>query len=427
MDHTSPKYTGNVLKWLWHTSRGLRLKSVVNIIIGLTSVGVDFAFIWATKAAIDAATGQGTHSLHTACAVLIALGVGRISLSFARKWSNAILGVRSQNLMQMRTFSRLMHSVWMGKEQFHSGDTMNRLIHDANKITAVITDTVPAALCVTLRVVVAFMYMFYFDSRLALLVAVAAPLFVLLSRLYIRAMRRLTHEIRDTDSRIQSILQESLQHRMVLKTLEQSDGMVSRLGEEHDTLYGKVRHRTIFSSFSELFINLGFTTGYLLTFIWGVYRLDAGTITYGTMLAFIQLVGQIQGPLREMTRFVPEIISALTSTERMLELEKTPLESKGHAPIFPHGAGIRFNNVSYLYSDGHRHILKNFSHDFIPGSTTAILGETGAGKTTLIRLILALLKPCRGSVEIYDNENVVQVSPATRGNLVYVPQGNPLL
>ncbi len=427
MTHNSSPHIGTVLRWLWHTSRGLRLKSIINIIIGLMAVGVDFAFIWATKMAIDAATGQGTHSLHTACAVLIALGIGRISLSFARKWSNAILGVRSQNLMQLRTFSRLMHSVWTGKEQFHSGDTMNRLIHDANKITAVITDTLPAALCVILRVVVAFMYMFYFDSRLAIIVVVAAPLFVLLSRLYIRAMRRLTHEIRDTDSRIQSILQESLQHRMILKTLEQSDGMVSRLGEEHDTLYGKVRHRTLFSSFSELFVNLGFTAGYLLTFIWGVYRLDAGTITYGTMLAFIQLVGQIQGPFREMTRFVPEIISALTSSERLLQLEDIPLEDEGKPVAFPHGAGIRFNNVSYVYNDGHRNILKNFSHDFTPGSTTAILGETGAGKTTLIRLILALLQPCQGTVEMYDDNTHVAVSPSTRCNLVYVPQGNTLL
>ncbi len=427
MNGNSRHHIGDVLRWLWHTSRGLRLKSVINIIIGLTAVAVDFAFIWATKMAIDAATGHSTRGLSTACGVLIGLGIGRISLAFARKWSNAILGVRSQNLMQLRTFSRLMHSVWTGREQFHSGDTMNRLIHDASKITSVITDTLPAALCVILRVVVAFMYMFYFDSRLAILVVIAAPLFIFLSRLYIRTMRRLTHEIRNTDSRIHSILQESLQHRMVLKTLEQSDGMVSRLEQEQNSLYGKVRHRTIFSSFNELFINFGFTAGYLLTFIWGVYRLDAGTITYGTMIAFIQLVGQIQGPFRELTHFIPEIINALTSSERMLQLEDIPLEKEDKPILFPHGAGIRFNNVSYIYTDGHRNILKNFSHDFPPGSTTAILGETGAGKTTLIRLILSLLQPSNGSVELYDNKTHIPVSASTRCNLVYVPQGNTLL
>lgn len=416
-----------MLQWLWRTSRGLKLKSIINVSIGLALVGLDFAFIWATKMAIDTATGQGQNSLTFACSLLIGLGLGRIALTFARKWSNALLGVRSQNRMQQRTFSRLMHSVWTGKEQFHSGDVMNRLVRDATEITTVITDTLPAAMCVTVRVAVAFLYLFYFDSRLAILVIVAVPMFMLISKLYIRTMRRLTREMRDTDSRIQSILQESLQNRMVLKTLEQSDGMVARLSREQDKLYGQVKQRTAFSAFNELCLNFGFTAGYLLTFIWGVFRLDAGTITYGTMIAFIQLVGQIQGPFRDITRFIPIIISALTSTERMMQLEETPMEKEGEPIIFQHGAGIRLSNVSYAYTDGHRNILKNLSYDFAPGSATAILGETGAGKTTIIRLILALLQPCQGKVELYDGDKCVTASPSTRCNLVYVPQGNTLL
>ena len=192
-------------------------------------------------------------------------------------------------------------------------------------------------------------------------------------------------------------------------------------------LHGQVKHKTLFSSFSNLTVNMGFTAGYLLTFIWGVYRLDAGAITYGTMLAFIQLVGQIQGPFRDMTRFVPAIIGALTAAERMKQLEQTPVEETGGQIHFPQGAGIRFSNVTYRYQDGHRNILCNFSFDFTPGSTTAILGETGAGKTTMIRLILALLSPSQGHVEFYDKERTVSASPSTRCNLVYVPQGNTLL
>jgi ABC-type bacteriocin/lantibiotic exporter with double-glycine peptidase domain len=357
----------------------------------------------------------------------VGIGLVNISISFARQWSSALLGVKSQNLMQLRAFARLMHSVWTGKEQFHSGDVMNRLIRDANEITAIITDTLPAALCVCVRLVFAFIYLFHFDSWLAIVVLVVAPFFLFLSKIYINKMRKLTREIRNTDSRIQSILQESIQHRMVLKTLEQSNGMVNKLSLTQNHLQGQVKHKTLFSSFSNLTVNIGFTAGYLLTFIWGVYRLDAGAITYGTMLAFIQLVGQIQGPFRDMTRFVPAIIGAITAAERMEQLEQTPTEESSERQYFPHGAGIRFNNVTYMYKDGHRNILDNFSFDFAPGSTTAILGETGAGKTTLIRLVLSLLQPTRGSVEFYDKEKCVLASPDTRCNLVYVPQGNTLL
>lgn len=423
----SPHQIKHLFAWFWHTSRGIRMKSVVNIILGLLVVALDFAFIWATKMTIDTATGQDGHPLWVGCALLVGIGLVNISISFARQWSSALLGVKSQNLMQLRAFARLMHSVWTGKEQFHSGDVMNRLIRDANEITAIITDTLPAALCVCVRLVFAFIYLFHFDSWLAIVVLVVAPFFLFLSKIYINKMRKLTREIRNTDSRIQSILQESIQHRMVLKTLEQSNGMVKKLSLTQNHLQGQVKHKTLFSSFSNLTVNIGFTAGYLLTFIWGVYRLDAGAITYGTMLAFIQLVGQIQGPFRDMTRFVPAIIGAITAAERMEQLEQTPTEESSERQYFPHGAGIRFNNVTYMYKDGHRNILDNFSFDFAPGSTTAILGETGAGKTTLIRLVLSLLQPTRGSVEFYDKEKCVLASPDTRCNLVYVPQGNTLL
>lgn len=423
----TPQQIKHLLAWFWRTSRGIRMKSIVNIILGLTVVGMDFAFIWATKMTIDTATGESTHPLWAGCALLVGIGLANIAISFARRWSSALLGVKSQNLMQQRAFARLMHSVWTGKEQFHSGDVMNRLIRDANEITSVITDTLPAALCVCVRLVFAFLYLFHFDPWLALIVLVMAPLFLLLSKVYIKKMRMLTREIRNTDSRIQSILQESIQHRMVLKTLEQTDGMVERLAQTQDHLHGQVKHKTLFSSFSNLTVNLGFTAGYLLTFIWGVYRLDAGAITYGTMLAFIQLVGQIQGPFRDMTRFVPAIIGALTAAERMKQLEQTPIEKTGGQILFPQGAGIRFSDVTYRYQDGHRNILCNFSFDFTPGSTTAILGETGAGKTTMIRLILALFSPTKGHVEFYDKERIASASPNTRCNLIYVPQGNTLL
>ena len=422
-----PHQIKHLLGWFWHTSRGIRMKSVVNIILGLIVVILDFAFIWATKMTIDTATGQDGHPLWVGCTLLIGIGLLNISISFARQWSSALLGVKSQNLMQLRTFARLMHSIWTGKEQFHSGDIMNRLIRDANEITTFITDTLPAALCVCVRLVLAFTYLFHFDSWLAIAVLVVAPFFLFLSKIYINRMRKLTREIRNTDSRIQSILQESIQHRMVLKTLEQTDGMVERLSLTQGYLHRQVKHKTLFSSFSNLTVNLGFTAGYLLTFIWGVYRLDAGAITYGTMLAFIQLVGQIQGPFRDMTRFVPAVIGAATAAERMKQLEQTPMEENTKRQLFPYGAGIRFCNVTYMYKDGHRNILDKFSFDFTPGSTTAILGETGAGKTTLIRLILALLSPTQGCVELYDENSSAKASPDTRCNLVYVPQGNTLL
>lgn len=428
-----------ILKWFWQTAKSYRLQATINILVGLLTVAVDFAFIGATKLAIDVATGRSDSSLHLAAAFLIGIVISQVALGFSRRWIAALLGVKAQNRMQQHLFRRLMESEWRGLEFRHSGDVLNRLERDVQDVTTIITETVPSALCVCVRLLVAFFYLYSMDSRLACLVVVIVPLFILLSRLYVKKMRTITREVRNTDSRIQSLLTESIQHRMVLKTLERTGTMSERLADTQALLREQVRHRTIFSSFSGTLLNIGFGTGYLVTFLWGVSRLHDGTITYGMMIAFIQLVGQIQGPFREMTRFVPAIIGALTAGERLIELEDMPLEEKGEAIRYEGEAGIRFTDVSYAYDSQKRTVLQHLSCNFPPGSTTAIMGETGAGKTTLIRLILALLKPQEGKVEIYgksdkeeerageaNHEMAREVSPLTRCNLVYVPQGNTL-
>ena len=415
-----------IVAWLWRSSRGLRLQAALNAIIGVLSVTLDFAFIYATKWTIDIATSRAEGSLRVAAYVLASIMISKIMLGFARKWVGALLGVRSQNILQKRIFSHLLHSEWNGQEDRHSGDTLNRMEQDVRDLTSCITETVPAMLEVSYRFVGAFIYLFHMDGRLACLIVCIVPCFLILSKVYVRKMRAITRDIRSTESRVQSILQESIQHRAILKTLERVGTMIEKLEQTQSELRRHVRHRAVFSSSSSTLLSIGFGTGYLVTFLWGVNSLQEGIITYGMMISFIQLVGQIQGPFRDMTRFIPVLISTLTASERLMELEDKPLEDDSNPITFAEGAGVRLKDVSFRYRENGRAILSHFSCDFPKGSTTAILGETGAGKTTLIRLVLALLKPTEGQVEMYDGSRTEAVSPRTRCNLVYVPQGNTL-
>ena len=412
--------------WLWRSSRGLRLQATLNACIGILSVTLDFAFIYATKWTIDIATNRAEGSLRVAAYALIAIMITKILLGFARKWVSALLGVRSLNILQKRLFAHLLQSEWNGQEDRHSGDTLNRIEQDVRDLTSCITETFPSLLEVSYRFIGAFLYLFHMDARLACLIVCIVPCFLVLSKVYVRKMRTITREIRSTESRVQSILQESIQHRAILKTLERVGTMIEKLEQTQSELRSHVRHRAVFSSSSSTLLSIGFGTGYLVTFLWGVNSLQAGTITYGMMISFIQLVGQIQGPFRDMTRFIPILINTLTASERIMELEDKPLEDDSDPITFADGAGVRLTDVSFRYREGGRTILSRFSCDFPKGSTTAILGETGAGKTTLIRLILALLKPVEGQVEMYDETRTAKVSPRTRCNLVYVPQGNTL-
>ena len=432
-----PTYSSRrILVWFWRIFQRVKLQSFINSTNGILRVALDFAFIWATKVTIDLATGiPSTAStalphpttLFGAGVLLVCIIILQMTIGYIGRWIAALLGVDAQNRMQRSLFDHLLRSQWRGKEQRHSGDVLNRLMSDSNTVVGVVTDTVPQALAVVVRLLAAFFFLYSMDAMLAVGVTVILPVFILLSRLYINRMRSITREVRQTDSRIQSILQESIQHRLVLKTLERIPTVLQALTRLQDTLRRQVRHRTLFSSTSNLVLNTGFGAAYLFTFLWSANRLAEGTITFGMMTAFIQLCGQIQGPFREMTRFIPTIIGSFTAAERLMELEETPLEDDGEPIRFEQGAGIRVTNVTYAYDSYSRKILDNISYDFPPGTSSAILGETGAGKTTLIRLILALLQPEQGEVIMYDPQgNQIPVSARTRCNLVYVPQGNSL-
>ena len=149
--------------WIWKTSKGLRTQAVLNAIVEVLLVGLDFTFIWATKRAVDIATGRLAGSLFWTCAVLIAIMVCKVFISFVRRWIAAILGVRSQNQMQLRLFDRLMRSIWSGKETHHSGDVLNRLEKDVGDVTSIITETIPAAFGVIVRFLGAFIFFFQMD------------------------------------------------------------------------------------------------------------------------------------------------------------------------------------------------------------------------------------------------------------------------
>lgn len=421
------KSNTTVLRYLWTVSKGLRLQSILNAAIGIVVVALDFAFIYFSKLCIDLATGKADgYSLRAIAVVLLCIIILQIIIRLGRQWISAILGIKAQNKMQRRLFRHLLEAEWNGLEERHSGDLLNRLERDVRDVTTTITETIPATFTMTVRFMGAFYFLFTMSASLALIIVLIIPCFALLSRVYVNRMRRITRKMRQTDSEIQSLMQESVQHSMVLKTLEQVPQMLDNLDRAQTALLGQVRKRTRFSLTSGALINFGFTLCYLTAFLWGVNGLKEQTITYGMMTAFLQLVGQIQGPFRDILRFVPSMISTLTAGERLMEIEESPMEIQGRPVLFEAGAGIRITDVCYTYPGGHRKILENLNCDFPIGSHTAILGETGAGKTTLIRLVLALTSPQQGSVEFYDGSRTVKASPLTRGNLVYVPQANTL-
>lgn len=419
-----------ILRWLWHAWHGNRLQAVLNAALGLLGVAASLMSVWAVQNAIDVASHVRSGSLYAAVALMGVFVLCDFGVSIASVWVRNILGIKAQNRMQQHMLDRILRSEWRGRERMHSGDVLNRLELDVRTVVEFLTETMPNTLSVVALFFGSFFYLFSMDAMLAVVIVIMLPLFMLVSRLYVERMRSLTRNVRNCDSRVQSVLQETIQNRMLIKTLEKDDAMVERLEATQSELRHNVVRRTAFSLFSSFVLNFGFAAGYLIAFLWGAIRMYGHTLSFGGMTAFLQLVARIQGPARNLTKLVPQFVSVLTAAERLMELEENPLEEQG-APLHVAAdgwVGVRFENVAYAYADGEREIMNNFSFDFTPGSCTAVLGETGTGKTTLVRMILALIRPDSGRAVIYNGrgENY-QLSSLTRCNFVYVPQGNTLL
>ena len=403
------------ISWLWRNSRGIRWNTAVRIVTGIGQVVLGLLMVWLSRRFIDETirTGSADDVLRMV-ALLVLTVVGGVVLRQVGYWLTTSASVRQTNALRLRIFSSLFRRRLYDGEELHSGDVTSRLAKDIEQVSTVSTDTLPQMAITGIQLCGAFLLMRWFDERLAWALLLLTPLAIVFGKLIAQRLRQMTLDIRQDESRIQMQVQEGMEHNAVLRSLGSEQWVTDRLDTMQQRLRGNVMRRMRFTVITRLIMGCAFGLGYLLAFVWGGIGLRNGTITFGVMTSFLQLVGMIQHPILQLLNMVPGVIHATASIDRLCELEQTTQASTVARNGNTSSKGISFKDVSFRYAKGDREILSHFTHEFKAGSKTAIMGETGIGKTTMFRLILGFIEPTSGQVSM-------------GGELCFVPQGNTLM
>ncbi len=412
--------------WIWRNTQGIRLNTAVRIVAGTAQVALGLMMVWLSRRFIDETIRTGSaHDVTVMAIWLVLTVVGGVLLRQVYYLLTTKAGIHQTNTLRLRIFSCLFRRQLYDDKQMHSGDVSSRLTKDIELVSDTTTDTLPQMCITAIQLVGAFLLLHYFDRWLAWALLIMTPLAILMAKFIGRRLRQMTLDIRQDESRIQMQVQEGMENNAVLRAMGSQEWMTDRLDSAQQQLKGNIMRRTRFTIMIRIILGSAFGLGYLLAFVWGGLQLRNGAITFGIMTSFLQLVGQIQHPVMQLLNLVPQVIHSTASIDRLAELEGNAVDYAG--TLHPTLRGIRFDKVDFRYAGGDRQILSGFTHDFRPGTKTALMGETGIGKTTLFRLMLGFISPDSGSINLYGNNESLTAGAETRPDFVFVPQGNTLM
>lgn len=409
----------------------------MRIVIGIGRVALGLLMVWFSKMFIDVTIRTGTsQDIIWIICILVATVVGGVILRQVYFYMTTIANTYQSNQIRLRLFSQLFSTQLFDQQVLHSGDVTSRMAKDIEVVSASTTSSLPEMVITGFQLLGAFLLLYSMDKTLAWVIVLITPLAIIFGKFISNKLRKMTLKIRNDESRIQVQIQEGMELNAVLRSLNSEEWVTGRLNTMQNQLRDHIMHRAKFTALMRFSFGSAFGLGYLLAFVWGGIQLRNGLITFGVMTSFLQLVGQIQHPILQMLNTFTQLMHATASIDRLQELESKATSScHSTKPNIPsvfgvdsdQRIGIQIEDISFQYATGDRMILQHFSHTFEPSSKTAIMGATGIGKTTLFRLLLALIEPQSGHISLYGDKDRIAVSEQTREHFVYVPQGNTLL
>ncbi len=410
-------------KWLVQYAKPYMGRITVMMMFNLLYTVVGLVMVTLTKRIIDEATEGNPIITLIVCYLILTIGLQLVSVFGTLM--NTMLTEKFSFGIRKQIYEKIIHSHWMDVKKYHTGDLMTRLTSDAGNVADGIIGTIPSIIQLIVELLLVFITLFSYSPLLACFALLVAPVAAVSSWWFGRKLKRLQVKVQESEAAYRSFLQESLANLLIVKAFANEEYSTQRLTQLREERFGWVYRRTKMGLISSTAMSMSFQVGYIVAFAYGAIQISRKAITYGTMSVFLTLVNRVQAPVMGLAQQIPRVVSILASAGRIMELQELPLEEKEDEPLAVVQAGVDVSGMTFGYTQDN--VLENVSLHIAPGEFVAVIGESGIGKTTLIRIIMSFMSNIQGSVTFYNEKGETQkANAATRNFIAYVPQGNTL-
>ena len=403
-------------------------------VLGLSGTALSLVTSLISKDLVDIITGHQTGQVISTFIMMIGMTLGSTLITQISSYFSSKINLKVETTLKSEIFEKILDADWEQLSKYHTGDLLTRWGNDVNTLSNAILSYIPNCIVYFFRFGAAFAMMAYYDVTFALIAMVGMPFTYFISKNLTRRMQRNNMRSSVMNAKMSGFNQEAFSNIQTIKAFDMIDHYVKRLKSlQSEYVTMRLNYQKIYIIISILLTIVGLAVSYI-SYGWGIYRVWSGVITYGTMTMFISLSGTLTNSLNNLLSLIPSGIGITTSASRLMDLvnlEKEDLEDKDKVKEFydkygKNGVGIEINNVKYSYRNGNE-IFDGASIVAKPHEIVALIGPSGEGKTTMLRLLLSLVRPKEGDAVIVGSDGqTVELSASVRQLISYVPQGNTM-
>ena len=414
------------IKWILSHAKPVIPFLIFTTVISSASSLISVYNTLISKSLIDNAIGGNTSQVIKYLIIMISITLGMMLLNPITSLLSTHASTKLNQNIQNKMFEHIEYSSWLEQSKFHSVSLLTRITSDVATISSTLLSTIPNIISILVTLLASFSTLIYLAPSIAIIAIFIGPFLVLVSRYFSKKLKALYKKAQEEDVKYRAFIQESVQNIMIVKTFCMEKINMDRLIQIQNNKYNIAMKNTKLSAMTGLAMSLCSNLAYFTIFCWGALNISTGVTTYGTFTAMLQLYGKVQSPFSSLASMFPGLISTIAAAERLMELEEIPLEKSSEKEVIDFiNPEITFEDVSFEYKKGTK-IINDINLTIPYGETIAFVGPSGEGKTTLIRLILALINPSSGKVYLKENNKKDSFNRDYRNLISYVPQGNTL-